>query len=55
MGVPGGVGRWAGAEIRPPGRRVEKSEILRSLIRLAFTSPPTTEAFGRALDLRTRP
>ncbi|WP_206319451.1 hypothetical protein [Actinacidiphila epipremni] len=40
---------------RRTGRRVEKSEILRALIQIAFINPTTGEALGDALDCRPRP
>lgn len=39
---------------RRTGRRVEKSEILRALIQIAFINPATGEALGDALDRRPR-
>ncbi|MFK0101841.1 hypothetical protein [Streptomyces sp. NPDC091040] len=38
---------------RHTGRRVEKSEIVRALIRLAHGKPDTNGALSRALDRRT--
>ncbi|MGK5501341.1 hypothetical protein [Streptomyces sp. URMC 125] len=40
---------------RRTGRPIDKSEILRALIRLADTHPATAHALGAALDRRTTP
>jgi hypothetical protein len=40
---------------RLTGRRIEKSEIMRALIRRAYTDRPTADALVAALDRRPKP